>query len=54
MKSISLKEESMQRAKKILNRIIFPATAIVIISVPVAAILLIYAFLFDNNDSPIA
>lgn len=44
----------MELIRKILNRLIFPRTAIVIISAPIAAALLIYTFLFGHENSPIA
>ena len=44
----------MECFKKILNRLLFPSLAVVIISIPVAAALLIYAFLFCDKESPIA
>lgn len=44
----------MERFWKILNRIIFPGKIVVIISVPIAAALLIYTFLFGHENSPIA
>lgn len=44
----------MERFKRIWNRLFFPGTAVVLISVPVAAALLIYAFLFEQENSPIA
>lgn len=44
----------MERFKQILNRLLFPGTAIVLISVPVAAALLIYTFLHEPENSPVA
>ncbi|MGN0459685.1 MAG: hypothetical protein ACI4HL_02095 [Ruminococcus sp.] len=44
----------MECFKKILNRLLFPHIAVVIISVPVAAALLVYTFAFGNKESPIA
>ncbi|MDD6188124.1 MAG: hypothetical protein PUB32_00925 [Clostridiales bacterium] len=44
----------MERFKQILNRLLFPRLAVVLISVPVAAALLIYTFAFAGEDSPIA
>lgn len=44
----------MERLKKALYRLIFPGAAVVIISAPVAAALLIYTFMFANENSPIA
>lgn len=44
----------MERFKRILNRLLFPGTAIVLISVPVAAALLIYIFLNGQEYTPIA
>ncbi|MGN1432073.1 MAG: hypothetical protein ACI4XI_00075 [Ruminococcus sp.] len=44
----------MECFRKIMNRLLFPHIAVVIISVPVAAALLIYAFMFCDKESPIA
>ena len=44
----------MERMKPILKKIIFPKLAVVIISVPVSAVLLIYTFLYEKDYSPIA
>lgn len=44
----------MERFKRILNRFLFPGTAVVVISVPVAAALLIYIFTQGEEYSPIA
>ena len=48
----------MERFKQILSRLLFPGLAVVLISVPVAAALLIYTFVytfaFAGEDSPIA
>lgn len=44
----------MERFKKFLHRLLFPGTAIVLLSVPVAAVLLAYTFLAAEDDSPIA
>lgn len=44
----------MQRFKHILRKLLFPGLAAVLISVPVAAALLIYAFLYEAEDSPVA
>ncbi len=44
----------MERFKKILNKILFPRLALVILSVPVAAALLIDTFLYEEEYSPIA
>lgn len=44
----------MERVKTMLKKMIFPKPAVVIISVPVAAALLIYTFLYEEDDSPIA
>ncbi|MGN1015196.1 MAG: hypothetical protein ACI4PM_07565 [Butyricicoccus sp.] len=44
----------MERFKQILNRILFPGIAVVRISMPVAAALLVYTFLYEDEYSPIA
>lgn len=44
----------MERMKPILKKIIFPKLAVVIISVPVSAVLLIYTFLYEKDYSLIA
>lgn len=44
----------MGKFKRILHRLIFPGTFVVLLSVPVAAALLAYAFLATDNDSLIA
>ncbi len=44
----------MERFKKILNRLLFPGTAVIIMSVPIAAVLLIYTFIYAGENSPIA
>lgn len=44
----------MEHVKTILKKMIFPKPAVVIISVPVAAALLIYTFLYQEDYSPIA
>lgn len=44
----------MERAKRILKKLLFPGITIVLISVPVAAALLIYTFLYGEEYSPIA
>lgn len=44
----------MERFKKILNRLLFPGTAVIIMSVPIAAALLIYTFIYAGENSPIA
>ena len=44
----------MERFKKILCKLLFPGTAIVIFSVPVSAALLAYTFLTARDDSPVA
>lgn len=44
----------MNRFRKILNRLLHPGTIAVIVSVPVAAALLIYTFLFDQETGPVA
>lgn len=44
----------MKRFKQILNKILFPHLALVFISVPVAAGLLIHTFLYEEETSPVA
>lgn len=44
----------MERFKRILYRILFPGIAVVLISVPIAAALLIDTFLYEAEYSPIA
>lgn len=44
----------MERFKRIFSRLLFPGLAVVLISVPVAAALLMYTFVFAGEDSPIA
>lgn len=44
----------MERMKRVLKKMIFPKSAVVIISVPVAAALLIYTFLYEEDYSPVA
>ena len=44
----------MKRIIKFWYRILFPGTAVVILSVPISAGLLIYTFLIAGDDSPIA
>ena len=47
-------KRKMKRIIKLLYRLLFPRTAVVILSVPISAGLLIYAFLIAGKDSPIA
>lgn len=44
----------LERFKRILNRLLFPGLAVVLISIPVAAALLLYTFGFAQEDSPVA
>lgn len=44
----------MERFKRILHKMLFPGLAVVLISVPIAAGLLIYTFLYEEENSPIA
>lgn len=44
----------MNRLKQILNRLLFPHLALVIVSVPLAAALLIHTFLYGEETSPAA
>ena len=47
-------KRKMKRIIKLLYRLLFPGTAVVILSVPISAGLLIYAFLIAGKDRPIA
>lgn len=44
----------MERFKRILHKLLLPGIAVVLISVPVAAALLVYTFLFGDQDSALA
>lgn len=44
----------MERFRRILNRILLPHWAVVVIGAPVAAALLIYTFLYEKEDSLLA
>lgn len=44
----------MGNLKRILGRLAAPGKAVVIISIPIAAVLLLYTFSFDREDEPIA
>ena len=44
----------MKILKKVVNKCLFPGPAVVIISVPVAAILLLYTFLAAGEESPVS
>lgn len=44
----------MDRWKRILNKLLFPGAAVVIVSVPVSAALLCRTFLFDHENEPAA
>ena len=44
----------MKILKKVVNKCLFPGPAVVIISVPVAAVLLLYTFLVAGEESPAA
>lgn len=44
----------MERLKKLLQKLLFPGLAVVLLSVPIAAALLAYTFLYENEYSPIA
>ncbi|MGN0313766.1 MAG: hypothetical protein ACI4EG_03125 [Fusicatenibacter sp.] len=41
----------MERIKRILHKLLFPGPAVVLISVPIAAILLIYTFMHEEDTS---
>ena len=42
----------MEKLKKLLDRLLFPGAAVVVLSVPVAAALLAYTFLVAGEDIP--
>lgn len=44
----------MERLKRVLIKVLFPRLAVVLISVPVAAALLIYTFAYGDQYSPVA
>lgn len=44
----------MERFKKILHKLLFPGIAVVLISVPVAVLLLVYTFLVAGETAPVA
>lgn len=44
----------MERFRRILYKLLFPGTAVMLLCVPVAAVLLIYTFLYGGEYSPIA
>lgn len=44
----------MKRWKRFMNLILFPKLAVVITGVPVSAALLVYTFLYEAEDSPVA
>lgn len=44
----------MNRLKQIFYKCLFPGNAVVLISIPIAAVLLGYTFLFNHKDEPIA
>lgn len=44
----------MKQFRIILLKVLFPKLAVVLISIPVAAALLIYTFAFENENSPVA
>lgn len=44
----------MERFKQILYKLLFPGLAVVLISVPIAAVLQIYIFVLAHEDSAIA
>lgn len=44
----------MERFKQIMFPFLFPGLAVVLISVPIAAALLIYTFCFGSEDGPVA
>ncbi|MGM9614221.1 MAG: hypothetical protein ACI3W7_01660 [Oscillospiraceae bacterium] len=44
----------MERLKRFLHKFLFPGAAVVLLSVPVAAALLVYVFLYEQEYSPIS
>lgn len=44
----------MDRLKQICKKLLFPGLAVVLISIPIAAALLIYTFCFGSEDGPVA
>ena len=44
----------MNRLKQILHKLLFPSKAVVVISIPVAAVSLAYVFLLDHKNGPAA
>ena len=44
----------MNRLKRILNKLLFPHLALVVISVPVAAVLLVDTFFYEGESGPVA
>lgn len=44
----------MERFKRMVHHLLFPGLAVVLLSVPIAAALLIHTFLFGREDSPAA
>lgn len=44
----------MERFKRLLNKLLFPGTAALLVCVPAAAALLVYAFAVAGEDSPIS
>ena len=44
----------MERLRRIVNRLLFPGAAVVILSIPVAAVLLVYIFVFGHQEEPVS
>lgn len=44
----------MERFKKILHKVLFPGAAVVLLSIPLAAFLLVYTFRFHMDTGPVA
>lgn len=44
----------MEKWKQILNKLLFPGAVVIILSIPISAALLIYTFVFDHENEPIA
>lgn len=44
----------MERFKRILRKLLFPGAAVVLVSIPVAAVLLVYVLTGGREVSPIA
>ena len=43
----------MERWKQVLNKLLFPGKIVTLLSIPISAVLLIYAFGFAQEENPI-